>query len=431
MKIFRKNLIILLLLHIFIITCVYAQADNISVYIDGVMLSFDVEPIIIKDRVMVPMRKIFETFGAKVIWFEKTQQIKAESGEKLILMQIGNSIMKKNQEEILLDVPPILNGDRTLVPIRAVSQSLGAIVKWDEIDKKVLIYTKVPTYPGYIDIPDYSKVVDCQLISENTSSSKKILLYQLKDNSEDSFYHELLKDKGYRLINTSKDKNTHTKVYRSLKKPNQEIKIVFLQNLMQTKIEITRFEKIKIFIDAGHNDKGEDNGAEANGLREQDVTYSIAKKLGALLQEAQIEVMYSREKKTDNIGSSEAESIRLRCEMANEFGVNYFISIHCNAFVDPKVSGTETFIYGRGGEAELLAEKVHSSLVNAISTVDRGIKVKNFGVLRMTKMPAILVETAFITNKDDAKILKEKQDIIAEAIFKGVCEYLGRDNNIY
>lgn len=182
---------------------------------------------------------------------------------------------------------------------------------------------------------------------------------------------------------------------------------------------------MRIFLDAGHNHSGADTGAAGNGLKEQDVTYYIAQLVGALLLKLGIEVKYSRNNLTDNVGTTLYTSISGRYGLANSWGADYFVSIHCNAAADEKANGTETLVYSLGGKVSELAAKVNSQLVS-LGLTNRGVKVRtNLGVLKNSNMPAILVETAFITNIGDAKILSEKQDNLANAIFKGICDYLG------
>ena len=102
-----------------------------DVNLNGTPLAFDVPPQIIRDRTLVPMRQIFEEMGAAVDWAGDTQTITAVRDSIVITMQIGNPVMLANGEEIMLDVPPQIVMDRTLVPIRAVAEGLGANVAWD------------------------------------------------------------------------------------------------------------------------------------------------------------------------------------------------------------------------------------------------------------------------------------------------------------
>ena len=115
-----------------------SDVEYVDVYLDGQKIEFDVQAQIINDRTMVPMRKIFESFGAKVSWLESDQAIIATKGSVIMMMVIGSKLLLVTdiatgvENKIELDVPPMLVGDRTLVPLRAISESLGLKVEWDE-----------------------------------------------------------------------------------------------------------------------------------------------------------------------------------------------------------------------------------------------------------------------------------------------------------
>lgn len=124
---------------------VFAQERTISVIINGGTVYFDVPPLLYEDRVLVPMRAVFEALGADVTWVGDRQMIIATHGESVILMEIGMDVLVKTNvlegasERIALDVPPQIVDERTLVPIRAVAEALGAQVEWDGTKQQVLI----------------------------------------------------------------------------------------------------------------------------------------------------------------------------------------------------------------------------------------------------------------------------------------------------
>ncbi len=108
-----------------------ASADGgIKVVLDGATLVFDVQPQLINDRTMVPMRKIFESMGAEVYWDGATSTVTASDGNTTVVMQINNNVIKVNDSSFTLDVPPVIVDDRTLVPVRAVAESFDADVQW-------------------------------------------------------------------------------------------------------------------------------------------------------------------------------------------------------------------------------------------------------------------------------------------------------------
>ncbi len=101
------------------------------VKINSRQLTFDVDPEITKGRTMVPLRKIFEELGANVTWDQATNSITATKDGKVIYLQINVDTADVNQQTVQLDAPPMLKNGRTLVPLRFVSEALGATVNWN------------------------------------------------------------------------------------------------------------------------------------------------------------------------------------------------------------------------------------------------------------------------------------------------------------
>ncbi|GEM_PF-582477 len=121
---------------------VYGAEDRpIRVMVDGAELAFDVDPVIENDRTLVPMRLIFEALGAKVDWDEATRTALAVKGDVKISITIDSAELMKNSKAVALDAPARLIGGRTLVPVRAVSEGMGAKVDWDEASRMVQIVT--------------------------------------------------------------------------------------------------------------------------------------------------------------------------------------------------------------------------------------------------------------------------------------------------
>ena len=115
------------------------NSSSLKVIINGNPVTFDVNPIVINNRTLVPLRKIFETLGAEVQWDAATQTITATNGLNNIKIGIGNSVAEKNGQAIELDIPPQIINNRTLVPLRFVSESFGANVNWDDSTKTINI----------------------------------------------------------------------------------------------------------------------------------------------------------------------------------------------------------------------------------------------------------------------------------------------------
>ena len=112
------------------------------VFIDGTPLESDVYPKIENDRTLVPMRAIFESLGATIDWDGENRIVTATRDGITISLAIGSNTLYKNSEEIYVDVPAKIENDRTLVPLRVVSESLDCTVEWNKAERTVNIYTK-------------------------------------------------------------------------------------------------------------------------------------------------------------------------------------------------------------------------------------------------------------------------------------------------
>jgi N-acetylmuramoyl-L-alanine amidase len=187
---------------------------------------------------------------------------------------------------------------------------------------------------------------------------------------------------------------------------------------------------MRVFINAGHDQKYDSGAVNPNsGLREADVAANVARLVVKYLTAAGCEC---KSMQSDNlaptvIGRSNYADRQgpTVCDVANAWGADIFVSIHCNAF-NESAHGTEVECYG-AGEGARLAGNIQKQIVNSLGTLDRGVKSMPYLlVLKYTDMPACLVEMAFIDNDSDAELLADRQDDFARAIARGVTDYENR-----
>ncbi|MPM41725.1 N-acetylmuramoyl-L-alanine amidase LytC [bioreactor metagenome] len=184
---------------------------------------------------------------------------------------------------------------------------------------------------------------------------------------------------------------------------------------------------IKIFVDQGHNPENPNAGAEANGLREQDINYQVGIYLAQFLEmDPRFAVMLSRPTPETSLGNSVATSLAERVRMANEWPADYFISIHCNSNENPAINGTEVYVYQLDSTAAKFGRSILDAIVARVGTKDNGLRVNStLYVLRKTTMPAVLVELAYLTNPQNAQLLENNQWSFAYAIYEGILNYFG------
>ncbi len=183
------------------------------------------------------------------------------------------------------------------------------------------------------------------------------------------------------------------------KYPEKLINIIEQFNLNKFDLEKKEEQMIKIFIDPGHG--GKDPGAAANGLMEKELVLMISKHMKTLLNEYEgVQIRLSRE-------DDRFIELADRARMANEWGANYYCSVHINAGGG---DGFETYISQNASTQSVKNQNViHAEILNAIGGTDRGKKRANYVVITASKMPAILTENLFIDHPDSAKKLKDPE----------------------
>ena len=185
---------------------------------------------------------------------------------------------------------------------------------------------------------------------------------------------------------------------------------------------------IRIFIDQGHNPTGFHNtGAQGHGLFEQDINFQVGVYLAEMLNsDPRFEARLSRPTAETVLGTNNSTSLAERVQMANQWPANYFISIHANASTNPGINGTEVYIHQPYTQANWLAEQVLDGIVETVGTRNNGVRVNpSLYVLRRTRMPAILVEMAYISNEADAEKLRDHPYEFALGIYNGIMRYFG------
>lgn len=174
---------------------------------------------------------------------------------------------------------------------------------------------------------------------------------------------------------------------------------------------------VTVFLDPGHG--GGDTGCIHNGLLEKDVNLRISLKLKGLLESNGFRVIMRR---TGDSGMSLDDIVN----MANNSGADLFLSIHNNASLSPASSGTETYWSANGvGGSSQFAAAIQSNLVSAIGRPNRGVKSADFRVIKNTRMTAALVECVFVSNPEEANMLKDDGFLnrIAQGLYNGVSGY--------
>jgi len=183
---------------------------------------------------------------------------------------------------------------------------------------------------------------------------------------------------------------------------------------------------MKIALDAGHG-LSTAGKRTPDGMREWSFNSVVASHIANELK-GYMDVNTIR---VDDVTGAIDVPLSTRTTKANSWGADVYISVHANAFGTGgwnNTQGIETFTYPTASrESFVLAKLVQDELVKATKRNDRGIKTANFAVLKSTQMPAILVECGFMTNKEEATLLKSDayRKTCAVAITKGIAAMYG------
>ncbi|MEH6905659.1 N-acetylmuramoyl-L-alanine amidase [Neobacillus drentensis] len=159
---------------------------------------------------------------------------------------------------------------------------------------------------------------------------------------------------------------------------------------------------MKLYLDPGHG--GEDPGAQDNGLNEKDITLAIALKIRTIILKDYENVQVKMSRTSDT-----TKGLAERSSAANDWDADFFLAIHINS-ADNSAQGYEDFIYdglSDSSKAAKYQDIIHSEVIKVNQLKDRGQKRANFHVLRETKMPSLLTENGFISNKHDAELMKD------------------------
>lgn len=474
-----KKLGFLLLLFVFLLTVpkpVEASVTNAQIFLDGEPLSLasDINVANHKGTVMIPIRIVSENLGFKVKWDKAEQSVTVENNEKLVKMKLGQHEAAINDSVVELALPPMLDKQTTLVPLRFVSEQMGLNVKWDNQLKAVYLISPekpeeiVPdggTDPGTTKPPVTGNVTDASLIGMAFSENKLMLetegsvtpqVFRMSaperiviDLPNTFFSEKFRSEHGFSAQGSGEmtimDDPDVTKVrYAMFSDKPSTLRIVI--DLTSSKnytvnnddsgliiIDLNAAEdasgklpvlppagngKKTVVIDPGHG--GTDPGViSISGVKESDFNLALSLKVAALLQEeTNIHLVMTR---NDDTYPTRDE----RAQLANDIKADIFVSIHANGATTSSPNGTET-LYTRN-ESKQLAKVMHKHLIKATGLRDRSAKYQNVLVTRETKMPAVLLEVGFMSNPvEEALLLQEEfQNRVAEGIVEGIKEYLG------
>lgn len=244
--------------------------------------------------------------------------------------------------------------------------------------------------------------------------AKKVFLQEKKDTVQGKIYLQEEVNNNYKIYSLGK-KGIAIDIFNSV-----------VNTPVASDVALSNVKNKIITIDPGHG--GSDSGAVGpNGYTEKEGAFAISQKVASILNQSGAKVVMTRDSDVDvySPNASARNELQARVDVGNNANSDIFVSIHCNAFVNPAANGTQTFYYGSSYQGQRLAQSIQEKMIEANGLRDRGISTCNFYVVKHSYMPAVLIETAFITNYDEEALLSddEWQTTMAKAIAEGINEY--------
>ena len=191
-----------------------------------------------------------------------------------------------------------------------------------------------------------------------------------------------------------------------------------------------------ILIDPGHG--GRDAGASANGAVEKDINLAVSKILKQYIENGGNIVFMTRETDTNTADPNRPPNVtqkksdmRMRKEDIEKYKADIFVSIHMNKFEQSKYRGAQVFYDDDNEENRVLAESIQNSLKEILKDDNKRVPKAtgdSIFVLRDNKIPSVLIECGFLSNPEEASLLKtpEYQKKVAEGIYLGLSKYINR-----
>lgn len=457
-----------------------ATVNVVNLTLDGVPLSGSVPAINSNGRTLVPVRLVAEALGAEVIWVNSTRQVVLLKGTDTIVLTLGSAQAVYNGQIVTLpdEVPASIVGyndtGNTMVPLRFVSEQLGATVEWDNDS-----YTAVITSPlsdtvvpepevtpepeveatptpessdtlGYVTgvttdsttvyiftdhTPEYyimdlgdRVTVDVMnafapAVVGSVSMNNEIISGVRYSQYDDKTYYDVDHsvrividlNEGYSLSDLSIDSFSggiwvSTEATESNQTDTEDVDFT-----LSTPTTPSAFT---IVLDPGHG--GDDTGASYEGIDEKDINLAVSFKLETILKDLGYQVVMTRY-------DDSTVGLYDRADIANAVAADVYVSIHANATtVSDTFEGIYTYYHPDSTRGATFAQMIQTPICALTGAIDRGIKDNDYVVLRETAMPAVLVEMGFMTAP--AELIRliddEYQDLLAIGIAEGIIQYL-------
>lgn len=436
-----------------------ATVNTVSLTLNGSALSGDVPAMVCNDRTLVPVRLVAEALNVQVLWIQETHQVVLTRDSDVITLTLGSATAMVNgvSQQLYDGVPAMIARyqgiDRTMVPLRFVSEQLGCEVSWDQESYTAAVSSPEPD-PG----DTYGLVTDIQADSDAQTvfiATDHTPVYQISDYGDrvvvdlkgaalspelpgsavfDSkiisgiryAQHDSTLYDGYantvRVVLDLQSGASYAKNISVTARDDGLLLTVHTDNTDnddgQTPVTPVEPGKTILVLDPGHG--GDRSGACYEDIEEKTINLAVALKLEAILKDNGYQVIMTRD-------TDVAVGLYERADIANQAGADLFVSLHSNALENNTTyQGIMTYYYPSSNRGSKLAAAVQKGMIASTDGIDRMTRSADFAVLRETDMPAVLVEMGFMTSHEELMKLVDDtyQQELAEGIANGIMDYL-------
>lgn len=389
--------------------------ETIAIYLNNRQIYPDVAPYIYQYRIMVPLRLISEKMGYTCSWDNIKKEVFIQNAEKSLYLWPGKGEGLYNGQTFACDVAPQVAAARVMVPLRLVSEAMGAQVDYIAATKAVYIVSDAYSAPledadqAVQDISGRLMVIyDVVNLRQGPGTDYPVVgqvklgeVLLVRDKSGDWYQVDggyVRQDLVYLLESDSVSRSD--------------------EDSLAGKIIILDPGHGKISADGSYSDPG---AIGSGGLREREVNLAVTAYTVDFLRRMGARVI------TTNMGDNYL-SLADRAAFAAYYDADIFISVHSNANTSSAISGTGVYRNSVSANAyldKLLGQKLQNSLIAALNRRNLGVIAGSFGVLRDLACPGVIVEVAFVSNPEEEALLAtdEFRQKAAMAIACGIRDY--------
>jgi len=408
---------------------------NYPIYLSDNFLSIFPSPFEKNNTLYVPAKSLFESLGYPATW-DENEKILSFFFRGLKVEITESSKVKKGDKTKEFSISSIINNNILFIPIDFIPFVIDCAINFDKSNK--ILYLDPYILEINFNKESEFKEIYTLILSFQTKYTQSIQsdVVTLNINALPQPDTNLKENENVTSVSTTSRSGSNLPVTKiTLKRPTNLPNVQVSSSKTPPSIKITYSKELSkglqdkiIILDPGHGAYTDgiyyDVGAVGpSGAFESKIVLDIAIRVKSLLEASGAKVIMTRTKENDK----STPHLDERVTIANSSGADLFISFHLNSSTSSDISGTETYYFHP--MSLKFAELVHKKIINALNTVDRGVRNRGFQVVKdINTMPSVLLEPLYISNPNEEKMILDEnvRQKLAKAIFDAIDEYFSQ-----